>query len=53
MSEDGGASCIHVCICKGGGTLSASQTLSLDWAVSKCHNALEHHKDGGCTNCAF
>jgi len=32
---------------KAGGTLSAPQTLSLDWAVSKRQSACEHHKDGG------
>jgi len=48
VPEDGGASRIHVCVCvKAGGTLSAPQTLSLDWAVSKRQSAWEHNKDGG------
>jgi len=31
---------------KTGGTLSAPQTMSLDWAVLKHQSAWEHHKDG-------
>ena len=47
MSEEGEPSAYMYVSIKVGGTLSAPQTLSLDWAVSKRQSVCEHHKDRG------